>query len=518
MPTDSSGNPNLAANVDWVLANDPEIAVIRDCLFGGDNVLRWNVVREPNRFFPSGRIETAHVKRFMECYFADPQFRDGLMQDPKAAAALYGLDIDPERLRLYWDRQGAIDRYGDAAFDNIDIARQQAYVKLRGEYRDKLIYRSPNNVRFAKWRTRQVARCSLELTKTNADNIVHAPACFELSKGCSVGCWFCGVSALKFNGHWRYEGANIQLWRDIAAFMAGLLGPAADKAFLYWGTDPLDNPDYLHFARNWHAATGFFPQTTTAIPLRNVALTRQMLHDSTMAGTIINRFSILTTRVLKNLYAEFTPEELLFVELVPQNEGSLLVKAAAGKARNNAERLEKSVIPLRKIQTDTGAISAIFKQPGTIACVSGFLFNMVERTVQLITPCKASNRWPNGYIIVDSGQFEDVESLAQLINRFIAENMNETIQDDMVVRPIDELKVEPAEAGFSLRGEDSVLHFRNEAAPGYFQTLGDMLSKGGSKKRDLVETLEARFGVERHVSNQVLQQIYERGVLAEVES
>lgn len=516
MPTDSAGHPKFAANVEWVLAHDPEIAIIRECLFGGDHEARWNVIHEPYRFFPSGRIETAHVKRFMECYFADPQFRDGLIQDPQAAVALYGLDIDPERLRLYWDRQGALDRYGEAAFDNLDIARQQAYVKLRGEYRDKLVYRSPNNARFAKWRARQVARCALELTKTNAENIVHAPASFELSKGCSVGCWFCGVSALKLNGHWRYEGENIQLWRAVAHFMADLMGPAADKAFLYWGTDPLDNPDYLHFAHDWHAASGFFPQTTTAIPLRNVALTRQMLHDSTIAGTIINRFSILTTRLLKNLYAEFTPEELLFVELVPQNEGSLLVKATAGKARGNADRLQKSTIPLRKIQTDTGAVTPAIKQPGTIACVSGFLFNMVERTVQLITPCKASDRWPNGYIVVDSGGFDNVSSLEQLINRLIADNMNESVQDDMVIKPIDELKVEPDETGFSLRGEDSVLHFRNPAAPGYFRMLGDMLSQGSSKKRDVVESLEAQFGVERDVSNQVLQQIYERGVLAEV--
>ena len=46
---------------------------------------------------------------------------------------------------------------------------------------------------------------------------------------------------------------------------------------------------------------------------------------------------------------------------------------------------------------------------GTIACVSGFLFNMVERNVRLISPCNASERWPLGYRIYDEGTFTDGE-------------------------------------------------------------------------------------------------------------
>ena len=35
----------------------------------------------------------------------------------------------------------------------------------------------------------------------------------------------------------------------------------------------------------------------------------------------------------------------------------------------------------------------------TIGCVTGFLFNMVDRTVQLISPCTATDEWPLGFYV-----------------------------------------------------------------------------------------------------------------------
>ena len=34
---------------------------------------------------------------------------------------------------------------------------------------------------------------------------------------------------------------------------------------------------------------------------------------------------------------------------------------------------------------------------GTIECTCGYLVNMVDRTIRLITPCTVSERWPLGY-------------------------------------------------------------------------------------------------------------------------
>ena len=75
------------------------------------------------------------------------------------------------------------------------------------------------------------------------------------------------------------------------------------------------------------------------------------------------------------MHEGFTPEELLRVECVPQNkesaEGGLIRKSNAGRARKFAKKRSGELVSE--------------EQSSTIACVSGFLFNMVDRTVKLIS-------------------------------------------------------------------------------------------------------------------------------------
>ena len=151
--------------------------------------------------------------------------------------------------------------------------------------------------------------------------ITHPILAFELSAGCTIGCWFCGVSADRFHGNFAYTAENARLWRAILDHCVDLFGTGAQTGFCYWATDPTDNPDYPRFLADYHAATGNLPQTTTAAPLKNLAFTREILRLSDQHRCVINRFSILTLRILDAVHAAFSAEELMGVELVLQNRG-----------------------------------------------------------------------------------------------------------------------------------------------------------------------------------------------------
>jgi hypothetical protein len=174
--------------------------------------------------------------------------------------------------------------------------------------------------------------------------------------------------------------------------LAEVYGISARSAFLYWATDPLDNPDYEHFLTDFYDVFGVCPQTTTAQGQKDIERTRRVIQLAHSLGSPVDRFSIIALNSLYRVHEGFTPEELLRVECVPQNkesaEGGLIRKSNAGRARKFAKKRSSELVSQ--------------EQSSTIACVSGFLFNMVDRTVKLITPCNASDRWPLGYDLMRS--------------------------------------------------------------------------------------------------------------------
>src|SRR5207245_1954647 len=90
-------------------------------------------------------------------------------------------------------------------------------------------------------------------------------------------------------------------------------------------------------------------------------------------------------KMLNRVHETFTADELLEVELVLQNPEAMTPKAPAGRAR------------LLDGRPDRLGPRASTLAGGTIACVTGFLVNMVERTIRLITPTRTCEQWPLGY-------------------------------------------------------------------------------------------------------------------------
>jgi radical SAM family RiPP maturation amino acid epimerase len=272
------------------------------------------------------------------------------------------------------------------------------------------------NPAYARWRRRQVRRMRSELGD-GASGLVHAVMAVELSDGCTVGCWFCGISADRFKGNYAYTPGNAALWRGVVGTANDWFGRAARTGFCYWATDPSDNPDYPRFLDDFHAITGHLPQTTTAAALKNIDQTRTILAMEREKGTVLNRFSVLSRKQLDQIHAAFTPDDLMFVELVQQQTQSLQAYADAGRAHERKAKLAAAG------RDNDAAVAKM--QTGTIACVSGVLVQMLQRKASLVTPTRCSPRWPKGYRVVAEAGFDDAAGFRAALDGFRDHHMRQ---------------------------------------------------------------------------------------------
>lgn len=450
----------------------------------------------------------ARIKRFMECVMGDDEFRRDLaanLDDPREVTRARGIDIDPRAMRPLFQHGMTHLRFarGEKAYP---LAMMwDRYIKEMLDHRDSLRdHGSPatTNPRFHAWRERQIRRVSSECGASGG-SITHPIAAFELSDGCSVGCWFCGISAERYKGSLAYTDESRALWRGVLKTMVRQFGDAAQSGFCYWGTDPMDNPDYPRFIEDYYDITGYLPQTTTAAPLKNVALTREVMDVFWKYRSITNRFSILSKKLMRRVHEEFTPDELMPVELVLQNKEALITKAKAGRARERVERLRKAGKDER--------ISLRNSEHTTIACVSGFLVNMVLGRVQLVTPTRPNDRWPKGYKVLGERSFETGEDF----DRAITDLQEHEVQNELdgrqpaVLRS--DLRYEPSVDGFEL--VSSTTRHTCEGFP-FAVELGRLVSTGEETYGSVLRHLVSR-GEDVLVVNQVLDDLYQNGVFEE---
>jgi radical SAM family RiPP maturation amino acid epimerase len=364
--------------------------------------------------------EIALIKRFIDFWLADGELRAQVVGQTNAdLAETYALPVPVSALRCILDpHEAQLD-----AFTPLPVRRFAAYLRQRADHRVHLKAAcEPENPRFAAWRRRQMLRCQGQLPATYNAAIPHLPVAFELSLGCSVGCWFCGLSAAALGSVFHATPENRQLWRQVLSVVHGLTGPAGGQGICFWATDPLDNPDYEAFCLDFHDILGRFPATTTALAPRQLVRTRELLTLSFAHGAEFNRFSILTLRQLHQIHNAFPPEDLLYVDIIPQNREALPSKAMTGRVLNI---------------DDAARRTRVTSDPATIACVSGFLINLVQRSVKLISPCPASDEWPDGYRIYAHERFADVADLDQICRRMIDAHMRN------IVRHFDWVRLRP---------------------------------------------------------------------------
>jgi hypothetical protein len=104
------------------------------------------------------------VKRFFELWLADPVFRAALLVDPCRATAERALDTPAAELRYLWDDAYRADLEREDISDMFrhlsnPTRRLFGWIRANHHYRDQMRNESrPQDLRFAAWRNRQVAR------------------------------------------------------------------------------------------------------------------------------------------------------------------------------------------------------------------------------------------------------------------------------------------------------------------------------------------------------------------------
>ncbi|MEW6357121.1 MAG: radical SAM family RiPP maturation amino acid epimerase [Planctomycetota bacterium] len=453
----------------------------------------------------------AHIKRAMECIIGDPEFRRQVEEQKSNWDVLLrdrGVEgVDLRSLVIF--RDGKLDlNWPDNELSKYPLAKLWAdYVaELRGirAYLREHGNTPERNPRFHAWRQRQISRCDSQLGDKDNKALVHPLFAFELTKGCSVGCWFCGFAAEKLQGVFPYTRENAALWRGLLQVGADLFGPAVQCGNCYWATEPADNPDYLDFVRDFRRITGEMPQTTTALPLRDVEWTRRVIRMQEECLSVPVRFSVLSVGILRRIHEIFSPEELLRVELLHQHRDSIYAKAQSGRA------LQKRRRATRSDESDKRLINV----PGrgicqTIACLSGFLVNMVDRRIQLISPCNACNQWPLGYRVHAEGRFANASEFRDFIVRVVEECMPESIGGEEVAAFRKDLAYAPLPDGFSLANE-SILHkFTGET---FLARLGKLIHDGRRTVGEIMDLI-LEDGADFFGAAAAIQELFDRGLL-----
>lgn len=465
----------------------------------------------------------AEVKRFLERFQGDAAFRERLPKDPAACAREHGFRLDPDELRCLWDvdLKLALLRGERPGFELPPLAAgYRAWINERLRWRDKVREAcAPRDPRWRTWRERQMNRACNEMGDAWSRTIIFDTAAIELSKGCSVGCWFCGVAAPRLQDHLRATLENRRLFRGVMEVLVDLVGvEAASAHFLYWASDPLDNPDYEQFCEDFRDVVGVFPLMTSALALRDVERTRRVLRRLLEDDSGVHRFSVLTLRQLDRIHQEFTPEELARVELVLLNPESIVVKANSGRFRQKAEAnpavIEREVA---KMPIDRELLDEWegYAGPGSIACVTGVLINLVERTIKLITPCKANDRWPLGYVVFDEGRFGDPADLRRRVEAMIEAHMPACLPAAGTVRFRDDLSLELTDDGFSVFTPYGGARFGGNGRSAYFKDLGALIAEGTHSGSAIADRLLERHAVFHGDTFRNLDWLFGRGLLRE---
>ena len=337
------------------------------------------------------------------------------------------------------------------------------------------VFRVPKCPPFDAWRWRRVLAARSELGYFG--HFIDYPIlAFELGDGCSVGCWFCAFSTqkLKKNLHYEKEG---DFFREVATACVSLFGKeAAAMALPYYGTEPHDNPHYVDFLKDYKKITGYATCTSTAVPT-DAEWLRSLIAFYREGNHPWPRLSVLSKEMMYKIHDLYAPDELRDVELLMQMKDNAREKVSGGRILSEHKGMR---------EREAGAYLDGIVPQGSMACVAGFLINMVRRDIRIVSPCYTSERWPYGYRVHDQVEFKDANDFPDVMRDLISRNMPLRPISTTKARFRDDLVYKPTEEGFDMISPNQVHHFTGKNVYG---ALGPLVAQGDLTYAELDEKL-----------------------------
>ena len=480
-----------------------------------------------SRFTEDELKKLAQIKRFFERVQCDAELMQAINQDcvrheQTARLKEIGVMFELSELPLDMGNQQNMMLYLLAASRDLeerlddDVKRavsRYPLLRLWGKYLAFICQRRLGESKipgeslsapFDAWRKRRVAAVKSELGFFGTQ-IDHPAFAYELSEGCSVGCWFCSFAPPKLASILDYNAGRDETLRIVEHCINIFGRETAGSALPYYRTEPHDNPGYINFLRDFENLSGEVLCTSTAV-CGDIDWIRELINYYHREDIRYRwpRLSILSLDMMDKVHDAFTPWELLETELLVQVKSSLRPKVTGGRilAEHNGLRDKEDL-------SDKNIIGLI--PQGSIACVSGFNINLVSRTVMLFSPCYASGEWPFGFRVFATEKYAAPEDFPVVINKMIEKYMPMSPQKDKLVKFRDDIVFRPTEEGFDLASPNQLHHFKGKNRCG---PLGELIAGGKHIFAELTEILREQVGP--FTTRMVIQQLFDEGFLDEV--
>jgi hypothetical protein len=297
------------------------------------------------------------------------------------------------------------------------------------------------------------------------------------------------------------------------------LGPASRTGFLDGATDPLDHPAYEQFARIVHEEAGVYPPTATALALRDPDRTRRFFREAKEAGCWSVRLTVRSQDELAGIHQAFSSHELSHVQVNVMTPEAPFVYSLAGRFRDRYIEDEAFAAQQhRKLQmapwfTSDPSYEGHPSYPfdGNTAVI-GFSVDLVGRTVGLVVPRAASDRFPLGLEVLQRVPFADSASFADALDTLIVRWMPVVLGGTARPRLCDWLDVERRPDGVRVHGRFSQsVDIVDETHGALIERLADILQQAPVSVADLPHHLDAECGI----IHPLLQRFFDAGLVEE---
>jgi hypothetical protein len=133
---------------------------------------------------------------------------------------------------------------------------------------------------------------------------------------------------------------------------------------------------------------------------------------------------------------------------------------------------------------------------------------MVDKSVRLISPCIASDRWPEGYRIHAERTFSDVTDLGIILEEIIS-HLPIAISLKQVIRFRSDLNYESLPDGFQVSTKFKTLKFRSGA---FASELGAIIHQSDKTAEEIAAVFDV-WDIPQEQVFQSLNQLFASGVL-----